>query len=78
MTAVTIVPRADAPSHVAVKWHAIDWRKVLRNVRRLQARIVKATQAGKWHAEGFGFPHALAALTQACGGHDKKTYQRCA
>ncbi len=40
---------ADAPSHESVTWHAIDWRKTLGNVRRLQARIVKATQAGKWH-----------------------------
>jgi len=29
-------------------WHAINWRKVWRNVRRLQARIVKATQEGSW------------------------------
>ena len=29
-------------------WHAINWPKVHQNVRRLQARIVKATQAGKW------------------------------
>jgi hypothetical protein len=34
---------ADAPSHESVTWHAIDWRKMLDNVRRLQARIVKAT-----------------------------------
>ncbi len=40
---------ADAPSHESVTWYAIDWRKTLGNVRRLQARIVKATQAGKWH-----------------------------
>jgi RNA-directed DNA polymerase len=40
---------ADAPSHEIVTWHAIDWRKALRNVRRLQARIVKAVQAGKWY-----------------------------
>ncbi len=40
---------ADARSHESVTWHAIDWRKTLGNVRRLQARIVKATQAGKWH-----------------------------
>ena len=40
---------ADAPSHDVVTWHAIDWRKATRNVRRLQARIVKAVQAGKWH-----------------------------
>ncbi|MFC7441744.1 reverse transcriptase N-terminal domain-containing protein [Laceyella putida] len=29
-------------------WHAINWQKVHRNVRRLQARIVKATQEGRW------------------------------
>ncbi len=40
---------ADAPSHESATWHAIDWRKTLGNVRRLQARIVKATQAGKWY-----------------------------
>lgn len=40
---------ADAPSHEAVTWHAIDWRKANRIVRRLQARIVKAVRAGKWH-----------------------------
>ena len=28
-------------------WHDIDWRAVNRAVRRLQARIVKATQAGR-------------------------------
>src|SRR5205814_2127733 len=40
---------ADAPSHEAGKWHAIDWRKANRTVRRLQARIVKAVQVGKWY-----------------------------
>ena len=44
------VPRlADAPSHDVITWHAIDWRKAMRNVRRLQARIVKATKAGNWY-----------------------------
>jgi RNA-directed DNA polymerase len=37
-----------APSHAEDEWHSIDWRKVHQNVRRLQARIVKATQAGRW------------------------------
>jgi RNA-directed DNA polymerase len=32
----------------AVGWHGIDWRAVNRAVRRLQARIVKATRAGRW------------------------------
>jgi RNA-directed DNA polymerase len=30
-------------------WHSIDWRKVWRTVRRLQARIVKAVAAGRWN-----------------------------
>jgi RNA-directed DNA polymerase len=39
---------ADAPSHGDVNWHAIDWHKAHQTVRRLQARIVKATQEGNW------------------------------
>ncbi len=38
---------AGAASHVAEGWHAVDWQAVHHNVRRLQARIVKATQDGK-------------------------------
>src|SRR3989454_6465690 len=45
MTAATT---AGAASHSGDEWHAIDWQKAHRNVRRLQARIVKATQEGKW------------------------------
>ena len=37
-----------APSHETMDWHSIDWQKAHRNVRRLQARIVKATQAERW------------------------------
>ena len=40
---------AGAAPDVVPGWHAIDWRKVWHNVRRLQARIVKATQEGRWH-----------------------------
>ena len=40
--------QAGAFSHVEVNWHAINWHKVYQNVRRLQARIVKATQAKRW------------------------------
>jgi RNA-directed DNA polymerase len=35
---------AGAFSHVEVDWHSIKWNKANQNVRRLQARIVKATQ----------------------------------
>lgn len=37
-----------AASHQMTGWHAIDWQKAHREVRRLQARIVKATQEGRW------------------------------
>ena len=40
--------RAGAASGDLPDWHAIDWRKVNAVVRRLQARIVKAVQAGRW------------------------------
>lgn len=40
---------ACAPSHVEVAWHSIDWVKAYRYVRRLQARIVKATEEGRWN-----------------------------
>jgi RNA-directed DNA polymerase len=45
---MTAVATAGAVSHVTVEWHAIDWPKAHRHVRRLQARIVKAVQAGRW------------------------------
>jgi RNA-directed DNA polymerase len=45
MTAEEISAGA-APSEE--NWHAIDWQSVHHNVRRLQARIVKATQEGRW------------------------------
>jgi RNA-directed DNA polymerase len=46
MTAV--VTHAGAFSHTDGRWTAINWRQTHQNVRRLQARIVKATQAGRW------------------------------
>ncbi|MBW3656511.1 MAG: reverse transcriptase N-terminal domain-containing protein, partial [Gemmatimonadetes bacterium] len=44
-------PGAAAPgaaSRDTVDWHAINWSKAHRLVRRLQVRIVQATQAGRW------------------------------
>jgi RNA-directed DNA polymerase len=40
-------PAGAAPGP-AIDWHSIDWKKVYRTVRRLQARIVKAVRAGRW------------------------------
>lgn len=46
---MTVVQPTGAVSHLPdIGWHAIDWQKAHREVRRLQARIVKATQEGKW------------------------------
>ena len=36
-----------ASSDCATHWHSIDWVNCHREVRRLQARIVKAIQDGK-------------------------------
>jgi len=35
-------------SDARVTWSTLKWNRVYRNVRRLQARIVKATQAKRW------------------------------
>ncbi len=43
------VTLAGAAPDVATHWHSIHWRHVWRSVRRLQARIVKATQEGRWN-----------------------------
>ena len=45
MTATT---QAGAFSPAQVDWSAINWTRVNQNVRRLQVRIVKATQARRW------------------------------
>src|SRR5438270_9567144 len=45
MTAAT---PAGASFHAVTDWHAIDWKSAQRTVRRLQARIVKATQEKRW------------------------------
>ncbi|WAR43584.1 group II intron reverse transcriptase/maturase [Methylomonas rapida] len=37
-----------ASSGMETNWHSINWSKFYQNVRRLQARIVKANQEGRW------------------------------
>src|SRR5262249_31359531 len=49
---------AGAASRDTGEWHAIDWRRVTRNVRRLQVRIVKATQERRW-GKGQALQHLL-------------------
>lgn len=48
MTTASAMTQVGAVSRVA-DWHSVAWRKVKQNVRRLQARIVKATQAKRWN-----------------------------
>lgn len=55
---------AGAPSHDSDAWHPMDWKQVHETVRRLQARLVQATQGGTWHTV-----HALhSLLTNSCSG----------
>src|SRR5206468_8626188 len=46
MSAATTL--AGAAPDLVPGWHSIPWKKVWHNVRRLQARIVKALQEGRW------------------------------
>ena len=45
---MTAVPSAGASFHGVTDWHAIDWESANHTVRRLQARIVKATKEERW------------------------------
>src|SRR3981081_1932513 len=42
------MPAGAAPERMP-DWHSIEWKKVGRTVRRLQARIVKAVAEGRWN-----------------------------
>ena len=48
MTTESAMKQVGAISRVD-DWHSTDWKKVNKNVRRLQARIVKATQEKRWN-----------------------------
>jgi RNA-directed DNA polymerase len=45
---MTAISCAGAPIPEAT-WYSVNWRKALGNVRRLQVRIVKAVQQGRWN-----------------------------
>ena len=45
---VSVRKDGSALSHVPDNWHAVDWRRVGRNVRGMQIRIAKATREGDW------------------------------
>ena len=73
-------PSAGAVSHEIVDWHAIDWRTAHENVSRLQTRIVKATQEGKWgkvkalqHLLTHSFSGKAIAVKRVTENQGKKT-----
>jgi len=71
---------ACASSDGEMQWHQIDWSQAHRNVRRLQARIVKATKEGRWgkvKALQWLLTHSLSgkviAVKQVTENQGKKT-----
>jgi RNA-directed DNA polymerase len=78
MTAVTTLTGALSTGPAA--WHTIDWSAVHRTVRRLQARIVKAVQAGRWgkvqalqHLLPHSFRGKALAVQRVTTNHGRKT-----
>jgi len=61
-------------------WHCVNWRKINGIVRRLQARIVKATQEKRWntvralqHLLTHSFSGKLFAVRQVTENSGKRT-----
>lgn len=48
ISAKTLVSDAGAPSHAELVWLRADWCHIEKDVKRLQVRIAKATQEGRW------------------------------
>jgi RNA-directed DNA polymerase len=77
---MTAVLTAGAVSHTEVDWHAIHWAKAHRIVRRLQTRIVKATQDGRWgkakalqHLLTHSFSAKVLAVKRVTDNQGKRT-----
>ncbi len=75
-----VATHAGAVSRVAQDWHVINWRRVTENVRRLQARIVKATQERRWnkakalqHLLTHSFSGKARAVRQVTENSGKRT-----
>lgn len=65
---MTTAKTVGAGSIKEVDWHSINWKKAHRNVRRLQARIVKAQQegnTGKVRALQWILTHSFSAKALA-------------
>lgn len=48
LSTATTEEQAGAAPRDTIDWHAMNWRQVTETVRRLQVRIVKAVQVGRW------------------------------
>jgi RNA-directed DNA polymerase len=77
---MTAMWTAGAVSHTEVDWHAINWPEAHRIVRRLQARIVKAVQDGRWgkvkalqHLLTHSFSAKALAVKRVTNNHGKRT-----
>ena len=59
---------AGAAPRRAPDWHSINWKAVYRNVRRLQASIVKAVQEGRWNKvkSNRSVPHLALNVRASC------------
>ena len=75
-----VATRTGAVSHEPIDWKTINWQKANQNVRRLQARIVKATQAGRWNKVKVlqrlltrSFSGRCLAVKRVTTNHGKKT-----
>ena len=77
---MTAAVQAGALSRTDMNWFAIDWRQAHHGVRRLQARIVKATQDRRWgkvkalqHLLTHSFSGKLLAVKQVTENSGKRT-----
>jgi RNA-directed DNA polymerase len=77
---MTTAQAAGAVSSEAAEWYAIDWQTALHNVRRLQARIVKAVKEGRWgkvralqHLLTHSFSGKALAVRRVTENQGKKT-----
>jgi RNA-directed DNA polymerase len=77
---MTAAVQAGALSHNDLNWLAIDWQATYRVVRRLQARIVKATQDKRWgkvkalqHLITHSFSGKAIAVKQVTENSGKRT-----
>jgi RNA-directed DNA polymerase len=77
---MTTAQAVGAVSSEAAEWYAINWQAIHRNVRRLQARIVKAVKEGRWgkvralqHLLTHSFGGKVLAVRRVTENQGKKT-----